>query len=229
MDDNSHRLNKHLAHTAGLSRRQADDLIAAGRVTIDGEKAVLGARFRSGQAIAIDGKTLDATNYAYTYIALNKPVGYVCSRRAQDEAPTIYELLPADLHHLKAVGRLDKDSSGLLLMTDDGDFAFEMTHPKFHKTKTYEIELDKSLEPLHRQMISDHGISLDDGPSKLQLERLQDDDSAKWRVLMHEGRNRQIRRTFEALGYTVLKLHRTNFGNYILDGIEAGQYQLVQK
>lgn len=114
-------------------------------------------------------------------------------------------------HELKPVGRLDKDSSGILLFTNDGDFAHTMTHPSFHKQKTYEITLDKDLEPLHQQMINDYGVQLDDGPSKLILERRSETNRTDWTVLMHEG-NRQICRTFAALGYTVTKLHRTVFG-----------------
>lgn len=102
------------------------------------------------------------------------------------------------------------------MLTNDGDFAHKMTHPKFHKVKIYEVRLDHNLEPLHQQMISDHGIQLVDGPSKLTLERLSDTNRQAWRVTMHEGRNRQIRRTFTALGYQVTHLHRIQFGNYTL-------------
>lgn len=217
------RLNKYIAHSTGISRREADDLIAQGRVAIDGAIAPLGAQADPVlQRITIDNKLITA-NASYTYVALHKPVGYVCSRRRQGDNPTIYELLPAEYHALKPVGRLDRDSSGILLLTDDGDFAHQMTHPSFHKTKTYEVTLDLPLQPLHRQMISDHGVTLEDGPSKLQLTRLNEGDDTQWTVSMHEGRNRQIRRTFAALGYTVTKLHRTTFGAYNLGDLVAGK------
>jgi 23S rRNA pseudouridine2605 synthase len=103
-----------------------------------------------------------------------------------------------------------------------------MTHPSFGKTKQYQVRLDQPLQPLHHQMVNDHGIQLPDGLSKLQLERLHEGDDTQWRVLMHEGRNRQIRRTFAALGYTVIELHRTALGSYALT-IPAGQYQEVAK
>ena len=163
----------------------------------------------------------------YTYLLMNKPVGYVCSKKRQGETPTIYELLPEKYRELKTVGRLDKDSSGLILLTDDGEFAFRMTHPKFYKVKVYEVELDRSLEPLHQQMIADFGIEIGDGVSKLGLTRL-DEERRKFRVEMSEGRNRQIRRTFEALGYMVKKLHRTNFGNYSLEGLKFGEMKEVK-
>ncbi|MGH7218030.1 MAG: pseudouridine synthase [Candidatus Microsaccharimonas sp.] len=223
----SERLNKYIAFHLGLSRREADDLIAAGTVTVAGETAVLGGRIEPGQPVAVKGE-LVAEKAAYTYLAFNKPEGYVSSRKQQGDTPTLYSLLPTELHNLKPVGRLDKDSSGLLLLTDDGDFAYQMTHPKFYKVKTYEVSLGTALEPLHQQMISDFGVQLEDGPSKLSLERVSD-DRKDWIVTMHEGRNRQIRRTFAALGYVVTRLHRTSFGPYALDDIAAGKYQTVTK
>lgn len=222
------RLSKTIALTLGISRREADELIAQGRIKIDGTVATLGARAATDALITLDDRAVQSPP-ALRYIALNKPVGYVCSRKQQGEAPTIYSLLPEEYQHLKPVGRLDKDSSGLILLTNDGDFTYQMTHPKFHKTKTYEVTLDHDLAPLHRQMISDHGIALEDGLSQLQLERLSEGDDIKWRVLMHEGRNRQIRRTFAALGYTVTALHRTVFGAYRLDNLESGHVTSIKK
>lgn len=220
------RLNKHLALQKGISRREADNLIADGKVTINGVVATLGARFKKGDTIVASGDTLP-DDTAYEYIALHKPTGYVCSRRQQGDNPTIYELLPPTYQHLKPVGRLDRDSSGIILLSNDGNFAFTMTHPKFAKTKIYNVRLDHDLAPLHQQMISDHGVQLEDGTSTLQLERMNDTDRQDWIVTMHEGRNRQIRRTFGSLGYSVIKLHRTNFGNYALGDIKPGDYRSV--
>lgn len=230
----SERLNKYLAFHLGLSRREADDLISKGFVLVDGTKAELGGRVEEGQGVTVNGTPV-TQKAAFTYLAFHKPVGYVSSRKQQGDNPTLYSLLPEEYHSLKPVGRLDKDSSGLLLLTDDGDFAFHMTHPKFYKVKTYEVSLDKSLEPLHQQMISDYGIQLEDGPSKLSLERRDTEDTPaakqrkNWTVTMHEGRNRQIRRTFAALGYEVTQLHRTSFGDYRLDTLAAGTFEVVQK
>ena len=220
------RLNKHLALQLGVSRREADDIISRGNVQINGVAATLGARFSVGDSITLDGKPLKSDT-PYQYIALHKPIGYVCSRAQQGDNPTIYALLPQSLHHLKPVGRLDRDSSGIILLSNDGNFAYQMTHPKFAKTKIYNVRLDEDLAPLHQQMISDHGVILDDGSSQLQLERLSDDNRKEWIVTMKEGRNRQIRRTFSALGYSVTALHRTNFGNYALGDIPVGDYKTV--
>ena len=226
MTDASERLNKYLALQLGISRREADTLIEKGKVTLNGSVASLGMRVEPGTAVAVDGKPV-ATQTTLQYIALNKPVGYVCSRRAQGDAPTVYSLLPQPLHQLKLVGRLDKDSSGIILLTNDGDFAHRMTHPKFSKTKVYKVRLNHELEPLHQQMISDFGVQLDDGPSRFDLMRLSDDQRREWQVTMSEGRNRQIRRTFAALGYTVTKLHRTQFGSYSIGDMKPKEYRTV--
>lgn len=223
----SERLNKYLAFQLGVSRREADNSIAAGHVRVNGTPAVLGGRFEAGDEITFKGKPL-TKRVSYTYLALNKPIGYVSSRKQQGDNPTLYSLIPEEFHNLKPVGRLDKDSSGLLLLTDDGDFAYNMTHPKFYKVKTYEVSLDSELQPLHQQMISDFGIELEDGPSKLSLEK-RSDDRKDWLVTMHEGRNRQIRRTFSSLGYSVTKLHRISFGTYTLEALKPGEYREISK
>lgn len=232
METEEVRLNKFLAERLGISRRQADDAIAAGKVTVNGEIAQLGARINVSSIDKSDEVCYNGNKVgdfvSYTYLAVNKPVNYLCSRRSQGDVPTIYELLPEKYQKLKTVGRLDRNSSGLILLTNDGDFAFKATHPQFQKTKIYEVELDRALEPLHQQEISDFGIEIGDGVSKLGLTRL-DDSRKKWRVEMSEGRNRQIRRTFAALGYEVVKLHRIQFGKYQLGGLKPGEFEEVAK
>ena len=256
------RLNKFLAERLGVSRREADEMIATGKVTIGGKPAVLGARISGeldkNEEVCYNGKIVPFET-EFLYLALNKPVGYVCSRRPQGDTPTLYEILPKEYQKLKTVGRLDKDSSGLILLTNDGDFAFQMTHPKFKKEKIYEVTLDRPLEPLHQQMISDYGVMLDDGPSKFLVVRDELAESlprgirsryedvatspvktgarsvprktisqAHYTVVLSEGRNRQIRRTFAALGYKVRTLHRTKFGKYQLSGLKPGEYVIIK-
>lgn len=210
------RINKFIAASSEYSRRKADELIQAGRVTVNGQTATQGLDVSPDDTVLVDGKQIAANEGVPITIVFHKPVGYVCSRNGQGSA-TIYDILPPEYQQLQPVGRLDKDSSGLLLMTNDGKLANELTHPRYGKTKVYEIQLNKSLEPLHQQMISDFGVTLEDGPSKLTLEKLA--DAKHFRVTMSEGRNRQIRRTFTALGYTVTKLHRTSFGPYRLGNL----------
>ncbi|MBR2741597.1 rRNA pseudouridine synthase [Candidatus Saccharibacteria bacterium] len=283
--ENKIRLNKFLSERLGVSRREADELISAGRVTVDGNIAILGTKIDSSSKIFCNNKIVPFET-EYKYVAFHKPVGYVCSRRAQGSAPTLYDLLPKEFQKLKTVGRLDKDSSGLILLTNDGDFAFQMTHPKFRKTKVYEVELDRPLEPLHQQIISDYGVMLDDGPSQFKIVKkepelplsrgirgasvgelarsprgglskesskertssfFRDDDRLAtlvdgrerrdpremvvpvlYNVILAEGRNRQIRRTFASLGYKVIKLHRTQFGKYELGKLKPGEYVIIE-
>lgn len=220
------RLNKYLALHLGFSRREADEYIERGYVKVNDIVVNLGARIAEDDKVIVNGKPISADTQ-FQYLALNKPAGYVCSRVSQGGLPTVYELLPPKYHHLKTVGRLDFASSGLILMTNDGDFTYRLTHPKFAKTKTYKVRLDHDLEPLHQQMISDYGVQLEDGVSKMSLERLSDDDRIDWQVTMSEGRNRQIRRTFASLGYEVKKLHRTSFGNYSIGDIQPGKFEFV--
>jgi len=224
--DKTLRLNKYLALHLGLSRREADEYIERGYVKVNGIVIDLGARINEGDEVIVNGKPVTASA-DLQYLAFNKPAGYVCSRRSQGDLPTIYELLPPEYHSLKTVGRLDFNSSGLIILTNDGDFTYRLTHPKFAKTKIYNVRLDRELEPLHQQMINDYGVQLEDGPSKLTLERLSDDNRDEWKVVMTEGRNRQIRRTFASLGYEVKKLHRTNFGNYSIGDIRPGKFEIV--
>ena len=229
MEQKTERLNKFLALQLGISRRQADELIEKGRISINEKTAKLGERFKEGDKIKLGEKIISKTREEKKYVIFNKPRGYVCSRRKQGENETIYAILPKEFSALKPVGRLDKDSSGILLLTNDGDFAFQMTHPKFRKVKEYLVSLDTPLQPIHQQMIADFGINLSDGKSQLGLERL-DDSRKNWKVIMSEGRNRQIRRTFSAIGYEVEELHRIVFGSYILPkDLNFGDFRKVEK
>ena len=216
------RLNKFLSLHSDMSRRSADKAISNGRVIINQKIADVGTQIVDGDVVFLDNHKVEPGKTEIKTIILNKPVGYVCSRNGQG-SQTIYDLLPPEYTNLNPVGRLDKDSSGLLLLTNDGDLANQLTHPSYGKVKIYEIELYKPLTPLHQQMISDHGIMLEDGNSKLMLEKLGSDKN--FRVTMREGRNRQIRRTFATLDYRVKSLHRTTFGNYRLNNLGLGKFQ----
>lgn len=223
------RINKFIALGTVLSRRGADTAIAAGRVTIDGRSAEPGSNATNQNEVKLDGVTVVIPDETVT-ILFHKPTGCVCSRNGQGNR-TIYDLLPERYRRLNPVGRLDKDSSGLLLLTNDGVLAERLTHPRYQKAKIYEVTLDKPLEPLHHQLICDHGIMLDDGLSRFQITRIEAQDTRheaqgskpmthgnyRYEIRMYEGRNRQIRRTLAALGYTVVTLHRTHFGPYRLN------------
>jgi 23S rRNA pseudouridine2605 synthase len=221
------RINRFVALGTGMSRRTADTVISEVRVLINGTVAQPSSQVKETDEVTFDGQVIAAPEKLQT-VMLNKPTGCVVSRDGQG-SHTIYDLLPAELQNLKPIGRLDKDSSGLLLLTNDGELAHELTHPSFQKVKQYEVTLKQPLQPLHRQMIAEMGITLEDGPSKLGLERIEEGDDTWWLVTMREGRNRQIRRTFSALGYDVKRLHRTVFGNYSLGDLKPGKYQAIEK
>lgn len=238
-----------------MSRREADELVSAGKVIINGKTAELGNQVEPGDLVVCDGKELPK-EVEYIYYALNKPVGYVCSRNKQGKDPTIYELLPPSMQSLKNVGRLDRESSGIIILTNDGDFGFQMTHPSFVKTKVYEVTLHRPLTPEDRAKITGAGVKISDGISRFKIEdnpnppadtprkqlkarrRAQHETAADAAatpdglhliVTLTEGRNRQIRRTFAALGYNVLTLHRIEFGKYQLGDLRSGQYRQIEK
>jgi 23S rRNA pseudouridine2605 synthase len=215
------RINKYIALATGMSRRAADQAISWGRVAVNGQPPLsAGYDVQEHDSVSLDGTPLKIQE-KYTTILLNKPVGYVVSRDGQG-SKSIYELLPEKYRTLKPVGRLDKASSGLLLLTNNGDLANRLTHPSYKKEKVYEIELYVPLNAADQKAI-ERGIELEDGVSALQLTG----DATTWTVTMSEGRNRQIRRTFGELGYTIKKLHRIQFGDYVLTGTAEGTSRLV--
>jgi 23S rRNA pseudouridine2605 synthase len=215
------RLNQYIALHTGISRRSADRLIKEGRVNVNGQAPLIGHQVTEHDKIEVSGLKIKHKP-KLTTIMLNKPVGYVCSRNGQG-SQTIYDLIPEDLHNLKPVGRLDKDSSGLLLMTNDGHLANELTHPSYQKQKVYLVELDKPLEPQDAKKL-ESGVTLEDGLSQLSLKQLK---GGVMEVKIYEGRNRQIRRTFSSLGYKVEKLHRTHFGSYSLKLLSTGKWKNI--
>ena len=214
------RLNQFLAKTTDLSRRSADQAIADGRVLVNEQLAKVGQSVEESDSVRLDGKLLSSSIETKT-IQLNKPYGYVVSKDGQG-SKTIYELLPDELQNLKPIGRLDRNSTGLLLLTNDGHLNKTLSHPSHQKDKVYKVLLHKELSPEDKIKI-EMGVELEDGLSRLKLLG----GGQKWQVTMAEGRNRQIRRTFDLLGYKVIKLHRTNFGEYHLDDQKSGSWIFV--
>ena len=210
------RINKFVATSSDLSRRAADEAIATGRVKINNQAPSAGQIVGDADIVTLDGVILTPPK-STTTILLNKPVGYVVSRNGQG-SKTIYDLLPSEYQNLNPIGRLDKDSSGLLLLTNNGQLAEQLTHPSHQKLKVYQITLDKQLQPADQQAI-ERGVELDDGISRLDL----NGNDIDWTVEMREGRNRQIRRTFAARGYRVVALHRTQFGEFTLGDLSEGE------
>ncbi len=218
------RINKYIAQATRFSRRGADAAIEEGRVLVNGQPPKPGADITDSDEVTIDGHPVISEVKTQT-VMLNKPAGYVCSREGQGSL-TVYDLLPSEYHNLNSVGRLDKDSSGLLILTNDGELAQELTHPNHQKTKVYELTLDHDLTPEARDKIAISGVQLRDGMSKFELEP-RGDKATRWLATLREGRNRQIRRTFMAVDYDVINLNRIGFGDYQLGDLSLGKHRQV--
>jgi 23S rRNA pseudouridine2605 synthase len=215
-------VNRFVAAASGLSRRAADGAVAAGRVSITGRPARLGDPVNAGDTVLLDGRALRLPQ-THTYLKLHKPAGYVSSRSRQGSSPTLYELLPVNARQLRLAGRLDRQSSGLVLLSDDGDFIYRWSHPSFGKAKIYELTLSRPLARADQEHLA-AGVELSDGPSHVTLHQAR---GPRATVSLIEGRNRQLRRTFGALGYRVEQLHRTHIGPFALGRLAPGAWQEV--
>lgn len=209
------RINKFLSSYTNLSRRRADEAVDKGRVVVNGSQATPGQNVEDSAVVTLDGKVIKTTKSELKVLLINKPVGYVCSRDGQG-SPTVFDLVGGDTTGLNVAGRLDKDSSGLVILTNDGKQLNELTHPSRNKQKLYEVTLDHEISAKHVNMLTSSGVDIgDERLSKFdKLTRLK---PYTYEVSLSEGRNRQIRRTFAALDYEVKTLHRTQIGEYSLD------------
>lgn len=219
------RLNKFLADNTELSRRKADTAIENGRAKVNETVAVLGTVVAAGDKVFLDGKPVESTNTGNKVtILLNKPVGYVCSKNGQGN-PTVYEFLPDDYQGLNIAGRLDKDSSGLVVLTNDGKLLNELTHPSNNKEKIYEVTLERELTPDDMSKLI-KGVDIGDNrPSKFKnIKKISENT---YEVVLEEGRNRQIRRSFEAINYKVSQLHREQLGQYHLGKLKDKEMIII--
>lgn len=227
----SDRLQKILSRYGISSRRAAESMILAGRVKVNGEVVrVLGTTADPDRDyIEIDGKPL-LTAPQLSYVLLHKPVGVICTRQDPQGRRTIYDLLPPQFHHLFYVGRLDSDSSGALLLTNDGDLAYRLTHPLHQVAKHYRVWVRGKIQlPALERWRS--GVELADGmtlPAQVELVEY-DHDRSLLEVILREGRNRQIRRVGEVLGHPVLRLHRTQIGNLSIAGLPRGRFRVITR
>ncbi len=218
------RINRFLAQQTDLSRRKADELIESGRVIVDRKTAHAGLDVSGREDIIVDGRRLKPKRIVYVTVGLHKPTGYVCSRDGQG-SPTVYDLLPEEHQHLEIAGRLDKDSSGLVVLTNNGKLLQELTHPSNDKEKVYLVTTNKYLKDGD---IARFASGVDIGDERVsKLEVLPTDNKNVHTVRIHEGRNRQIRRSFEALGYTVKALHRTQLGPYQLESLKPKKHAIL--
>lgn len=221
------RLAKYLAHAGVASRRAAETVIADGRVRVAGEIVTDPARdVNDDSRVTVDGRTLTGAEARVVY-AVHKPLGVVSTARDTHGRPTVLTLVPARGLRLYPVGRLDADSSGLILLTNDGELANRLTHPRFEVPKTYRALLgggpvgDGTLRALRR------GVELDDGPTAPA--RVGRVGSNLIELTIHEGRNRQVRRMCVAVGHPVLALERVAFGPLRLDGLAPGAHRRLNE
>ena len=217
------RLNKIIADAGITSRRGADELIADGRVTVDGRLIrELGAKIDpDNHEVAVDGETI-SRSLTKSYLVLHKPRGVLSTMYDPEGRPSLADFIDLRKERLFHVGRLDKDSEGLILLTNDGDLTFRATHPSFGLEKTYIIEFEGRLETGVDKVLL-KGVELEDGMGRvLSFKQL----SANWiEVKIHEGRYHIIRRLMEAVGVEVLRLIRTNFGPISLGDTPEGRWR----
>jgi 23S rRNA pseudouridine2605 synthase len=218
------RLNKAIADTGYCARRKADELIQAGKVQVNGQTVTeMGLRVNPAQAvITVNGQPLTSAEKAY--LLFNKPTGYVTSRRGGRTGKSIYELIPPAQQSVDPAGRLDQDSSGALLLSNDGDFLYKITHPKFHLPKVYEIMLDRPLTPDEIEQLL-KGIKLMPENKLAVMKSVIPDaqNPKRYQVELITGYNRQIRRSLTAVRARVLTLHRLSFGPIELGTLKPGQ------
>lgn len=219
------RLNRFLAAAGCGSRRKCDELIAAGRVRINGQVCIdFSAQPAATDHVKVDGKLVRAES-AIT-IALHKPAGFVSTRADPHARDTIFDLLPPKFSRLFNVGRLDAQTEGLLLLTNDGDLSQRVTHPRYKIDKEYEATLDKPWDPaLSAKLL--RGIFLDGQRAK--VERLHSLTPTRLRIVLRQGINRQIRRMLYAVGYDVKKLVRVRIGNLRLGDLPRGQWRPLSR
>lgn len=219
------RLNKYIANAGVCSRREADVLIKTGIVSVNGKIITeMGYKVKPGDVVQYDGETINAETKRY--VLLNKPKGIITTMDDPQGRKTVMGLVgKACRERIYPVGRLDKDTTGLLLFTNDGDLAKKLTHPRHKATKIYKVELDKrvSTEDLNKLLT---GVLLDDGTSRFdKAEFVENKDAHHVGVELHSGKNRIVRRTFEALGYTVMKLDRVVFAGLTKKDLPRGRYR----
>jgi pseudouridine synthase len=253
-------LQKYISSSGYCSRRKAEELIRAGRVRVNGKKAEIADYAEEGDKVEVDGKLIKRAGEEKIYIFLNKPVGYTCTNRNFKGEKNVFELLDkspqppfnkggnafeqppllkGDQGGLKSnirlfvVGRLDKNSRGLVILTNDGDFAEKMAHPRNEKEKEYEVRISNFQFPISKQQKDElisfltKGVDIGEGDGVAKAKRAEYLGDGKFRIILTEGKKRQIRRMFKALGLEVADLTRVRIGEYRLGGLKEGEYRIT--
>jgi 23S rRNA pseudouridine2605 synthase len=217
------RLNAYLARAGIASRRKADELIKAGRVTVNGEPGQLNTFVAARDRVELDGRLL--TRQPPAYVLLHKPAGVVTTASDPQGRPTVVELVSDHESRLVPVGRLDADTTGALLLTNDGELAHRLAHPRYEVEKLYEADVEGEPSDEAIRHLED-GVELDDGlTAPARVKRLA---PSRIELAIHEGRKHQVKRMLEAVGHPVTRLHRSRYAGLSLGGLEPGGWRELE-
>lgn len=220
------RLNKFLSGSGVASRRKCDEIIASGKVTVNGKVVTeVGSQINEKKdKVMFEGKAVCLPS-SFVYIKLNKPKGYACTASDEKGRKTIYDLVDCE-ERLFSIGRLDYNTEGLIILTNDGDFANKVSHPKFNVEKEYRVTVEGKVKESELAVLR-KGVVVDGQkmpPAKVKL-LSQDENVSKISVVINEGQNRQVRRMFEAIGREIKLLKRVRIGSVRLGGLSRGQWR----
>jgi len=222
------RLNKYIASSGLCSRRKADEIIESGVVKVNGKTVrELGYIVQEKDKVFVENKLIHPVKLQY--YRFYKPAGYITTSDDENGRKTIYDLLPENLHHLNPVGRLDKDSTGLLILTNDGELANQLTHPSVKVPKLYRVTIDSKIT---NEDISKMNSGIEIEPGKLAYAQVRiievDNKHTTMEILLFQGLNRQIRKMFEYLGHNVVSLKRIQHATLNLDGLKRGEFKPIK-
>ncbi len=226
-------LTKYIAHAGFCSRRKAEQFIRAKQVFVNGKTAELGAMVEETDEVIIHGQKLNLAT-ENIYIILNKPSGFTCTNRSFSDEKNIFSLLPQSItskYKLHIAGRLDKNSRGLVLLTNDGDLTKRLTHPKFEHKKVYEVRLNKITAGKEKEILNKlrNGINIGEGDGRVMAKEAEYLGNKKFKITLITGKKRQIRRMFSVLGLKVTDLLRIKLAEIELNGLKEGDYKKIKK
>ena len=224
------RLQKYLADAGIASRRKCEQLIEEGRVKLNGAVAEIGMNVNDGDVVTLDGKRVRASNER-VMIAFYKPKNVICSNAEEEDRKKITDFFKDLPYRLYTVGRLDYDSEGLILVTNDGDAANRLMHPRYGLSKTYNVLCSGRFTDAEIHALAS-GVMLEDGmtaPARVKLLRETDNGNTELSITIHEGRNRQVRRMVAAVGHDTLRLVRVSIGKLTISGLKSGQWRFLSR